>query len=249
MPAFAARGVDEAATLAVLVWFGPAQVAGRFVFAWLGRGLSLYRVGLLALMSIALAFALFAWSAHPVALLGFALLFGAGNGLVTIVRGGLVPEIFGRTHVGPHRRHDVGRQPAVARGCAAGGGLAVAGAAGLPRADAGAGRCHRLRRGWPLPCRDRRGARVCGVDPPVSIGGPHEHSVLARTAAVRRFRVRTSQAIGRPRKIRHRRGGGRRAGVAARQPRRARPGRQGAEGRHRGRARHAGLARVQRLAG
>ena len=100
MPAFAARGVDEAATLAVLVWFGPAQVAGRFVFAWLGRGLSLYRVGLLALMSIALAFALFAWSAHPAALLGFALLFGAGNGLVTIVRGGMVPETFGRTHVG-----------------------------------------------------------------------------------------------------------------------------------------------------
>jgi MFS family permease len=100
MPAFAARGVDEGATLAVLVWFGPAQVTGRLVFAWLGRGLSLYRVGLLALLSIALAFALFAWSAHAVALLGFALLFGAGNGLVTIVRGGLVPEYFGRTHVG-----------------------------------------------------------------------------------------------------------------------------------------------------
>jgi len=100
MPAFAARGVDEAATLAVLVWFGPAQVTGRFVFAWLGRGLSLYRVGLLALLSIVLAFALFAWSARPGALLGFALLFGAGNGLVTIVRGGMVPDYFGRTHVG-----------------------------------------------------------------------------------------------------------------------------------------------------
>ena len=30
----------------------------------------------------------------------FALLFGAGNGLIAIVRGGLVPELFGRTRVG-----------------------------------------------------------------------------------------------------------------------------------------------------
>jgi MFS family permease len=100
MPAFAARGVGEAATLAVLVWIGPAQVAGRLAFAALGRGLALRRIGLLSLASIACAFALFAWSAHPLALLGFAWLFGAGNGLVTIVRGGLVPEVFGRAHVG-----------------------------------------------------------------------------------------------------------------------------------------------------
>jgi MFS family permease len=100
MPAFAARGVDTAATLAVLVWIGPAQVAARFAFASIGRALSLRRVGLLALAATAVAFALFAASAHSAALLAFALLFGAGNGLVTIVRGGLVPEYFGRTHVG-----------------------------------------------------------------------------------------------------------------------------------------------------
>jgi len=100
MPAFAARGVDETATLAVLVWIGPAQVAGRLAFASIGRSLPLRRVGLYALVSMAAAFALFAASSHPVALLGFALLFGAGNGLVTIVRGGMVPAYFGRTHVG-----------------------------------------------------------------------------------------------------------------------------------------------------
>jgi predicted MFS family arabinose efflux permease len=100
MPAFAARGVDTTATLAVLVWIGPAQVAGRFAIASIGRALSLRRVGLLALAATAVAFALFAASAHSAALLAFALLFGAGNGLVTIVRGGLVPEYFGRTHVG-----------------------------------------------------------------------------------------------------------------------------------------------------
>jgi MFS family permease len=100
MPAFTARGVDETATLAVLVWIGPAQVAGRLAFASIGRALPLRRVGLFALAAMAIAFALFAASAHPAALLGFALLFGAGNGLVTIVRGGLVPAYFGRTHVG-----------------------------------------------------------------------------------------------------------------------------------------------------
>ena len=57
-------------------------------------------MGLLSLLAIALSFGLFAWSAHPLALLAFALLFGAGNGLVTIVRGGLVPQYFGRSHVG-----------------------------------------------------------------------------------------------------------------------------------------------------
>jgi MFS family permease len=30
----------------------------------------------------------------------FAALFGIANGLITIVRGGLVPEYFGRTHIG-----------------------------------------------------------------------------------------------------------------------------------------------------
>jgi MFS family permease len=100
MPAFEARGVDEAATLAVVVWIGPAQVAGRLAFAALGRALPLRRVGLLASLAITLAFAVFALSAHPAALLAFAVLFGAGNGLMTIVRGGLVPEYFGRIHVG-----------------------------------------------------------------------------------------------------------------------------------------------------
>lgn len=100
MPAFEARGVEEVATLAVLIWIGPAQVAGRLAFARLGRELPLRRVGMLAMLAIALAFATFTASSRPVALLAFAVLFGAGNGLIAIVRGGLVPELFGRTHVG-----------------------------------------------------------------------------------------------------------------------------------------------------
>ena len=100
MPAFESRGVEEVATLAVLVWIGPAQVAGRLAIARLGREPPLRRVGMLAMLAIALAFAIFTVSSRPVALLAFAVLFGAGNGLIAIVRGGLVPELFGRTRVG-----------------------------------------------------------------------------------------------------------------------------------------------------
>lgn len=100
MPAFAGKGFSEAAATAVLVWFGPAQVAGRLVHALAGRGVSLRRMGVVVLVAMPLALLLFAWG-HSVALLvGFAIVFGIANGLVTIVRGGLVPEVFGRTHIG-----------------------------------------------------------------------------------------------------------------------------------------------------
>ncbi|MBI5259954.1 MAG: MFS transporter [Burkholderiales bacterium] len=100
MPAFAAKGVPEADALTVLVTVGPAQVAGRLLYVWLGRGWSLRTVGAVVLAGLPLSMALFALSSSLPALLVFALLFGVANGLVTIVRGGLVPQYFGRTHVG-----------------------------------------------------------------------------------------------------------------------------------------------------
>jgi MFS family permease len=100
VPALAAKGLSEAQALAVLVWFGPAQVTGRFVFAAAGRGVSLRALGLVVLCGLPLSFALFAFAREVAWLVVFALLFGAANGLVTIVRGGMVPEFFGRAHVG-----------------------------------------------------------------------------------------------------------------------------------------------------
>lgn len=100
MPAFEAKGLSQAQALAVLVWIGPAQVAGRFVFAWGGSGLSLHRVGVAVMAGMPLSLLLFAWSTHLAPLLLFAALFGLVNGLVTLVRGGLVPEYFGRAHIG-----------------------------------------------------------------------------------------------------------------------------------------------------
>lgn len=100
MPAFQAKGVSNGDALLVVTMIGPAQVAGRLVYAWLGRHASLRVVGCAVLAGLPLSLLLFALSDRLPVLLLFALLFGIANGLVTIVRGGLVPQYFGRTHVG-----------------------------------------------------------------------------------------------------------------------------------------------------
>jgi MFS family permease len=100
MPAFASKGLTESDALAVVVWIGPAQVAGRLVYAWLGRAWSLRTLGSIVLLGLPLSLALFAVTRSLWLLWVFAALFGIANGLITIVRGGLVPEYYGRTHIG-----------------------------------------------------------------------------------------------------------------------------------------------------
>ena len=100
MPMFAAKDVSEADALIVVMCIGPAQVAGRLLYVWLGRRWSLRALGAVVLAGLPLSLLLFALGSSLPVLLLFALLFGVANGLVTIVRGGLVPQYFGRTHVG-----------------------------------------------------------------------------------------------------------------------------------------------------
>lgn len=100
MPAFAAKGFSEVAATAVLVWFGPAQVLGRFVHAVAGRGVRLRALGVVVLVAMPLSLVLFAYGGSVPVMIGFAIVFGVANGLVTIVRGGLVPEYFGHAHIG-----------------------------------------------------------------------------------------------------------------------------------------------------
>jgi MFS family permease len=100
MPALAAKGLSQAQALAVVVWIGPAQVAGRLVYAGIGRRWSLRVLGVVVLFGLPLSFSLFALAQSVWVLWLFAAVFGAANGLITIVRGGLVPETFGRAHVG-----------------------------------------------------------------------------------------------------------------------------------------------------
>ncbi|MFN0186353.1 MAG: MFS transporter, partial [Aquabacterium sp.] len=100
MPAFADKGLSETDALAVVVWIGPAQVAGRLIQVWIGSRFSLHAVGSVVLLGQPLALVLFALTSSWLALWLFALLFGLANGVITIVRGGIVPEYFGRTHIG-----------------------------------------------------------------------------------------------------------------------------------------------------
>ncbi|MBC7957332.1 MAG: MFS transporter [Cytophagales bacterium] len=100
MPAFAAKGTSEAQALVVVMWVGPAQVAGRVVYLWLGRFVTPRVLGLWVLAGTPLSLAVFALADHLAGLLLFAMLFGVANGLSTIVRGNMVPEYFGREQVG-----------------------------------------------------------------------------------------------------------------------------------------------------
>jgi MFS family permease len=100
MPAFAAKGLSQTETVAVMVWFGPAQVLGRLAFLGWGKVLTHRTLGFLVLALFPVALAVFALGRQPLVLLGFAVLFGIANGLVTIVRGNIVPDFYGREHVG-----------------------------------------------------------------------------------------------------------------------------------------------------
>ncbi|MFN3570690.1 MAG: MFS transporter, partial [Polaromonas sp.] len=94
------RGLTQAEAVAVMVWFGPAQVAGRFAFLWLGRSLNQRTLALTVLALFPLSLVLFALGREPGVLVAFAVLFGVANGLITIVRSNIVPDFYGREHVG-----------------------------------------------------------------------------------------------------------------------------------------------------
>jgi len=100
MPAFESRGLSQTEAVAVMVWFGPAQVAGRFAFLWLGRGVNHRALGLAMLGLFPLTLVIFALGRQPLVLVLFAVLFGVANGLITIVRSNIVPDFYGREHVG-----------------------------------------------------------------------------------------------------------------------------------------------------
>ena len=100
MSALAALGRSQAEAVAIVVWIGPAQVLGRLLHFTLGRGVGPRRLGFFVLGFMPVALLVLATARATPAFLAFALLFGAVNGLVTIVRGTIVPAYWGRGHVG-----------------------------------------------------------------------------------------------------------------------------------------------------
>jgi len=100
MSALAALGRTQAEAVAIVVWIGPAQVLGRLLHFTFGRNVGPRRLGFFVMAFMPVALLVLATAQGIVAFLGFAILFGAVNGLVTIVRGTIVPAYFGRGHVG-----------------------------------------------------------------------------------------------------------------------------------------------------
>jgi MFS family permease len=95
------KGLSLETAVWVGAFFGPLQVAGRIVEFALGRRVSSRTVGRIALAMMAVALALLIAVDHSVAMaLLFAACFGASNGVVTIVRGTVPAELFGRDGYG-----------------------------------------------------------------------------------------------------------------------------------------------------
>ena len=99
--ALAERGFAEVAAVGVIAWIGPMQVGGRLVQFVFAARFNTARIGRAVFCGLPLAMLLLALMPNAMyAAFAFAFLFGAGNGVVTIVRGAAVPEFLGRAAVG-----------------------------------------------------------------------------------------------------------------------------------------------------
>ena len=97
------RGKGLALETAVWVasFFGPMQVAGRILEFSVGRRFSSRTIGAIALSVLVAALAvLLALNGQVALAIVFAVLFGFSNGVVTIVRGTVPAELFGRAGYG-----------------------------------------------------------------------------------------------------------------------------------------------------
>jgi MFS family permease len=101
IPILQAKGLPGLAAAGIAALVGPMQVSGRILEMTVGRRFPVARVALIALGAMPVALlALWAASAGSWMIMLFAGLYGASNGVFTIVRGALPLELFGREHYG-----------------------------------------------------------------------------------------------------------------------------------------------------
>jgi predicted MFS family arabinose efflux permease len=101
IPILLERGFSIDAAVAAYTVIGPAQVAARFLTGFGERAMSLKGIGVATMAISALGFLLLPFiPAGSWLILGFAALYGASNGMLTIVRALLPPELFGREDYG-----------------------------------------------------------------------------------------------------------------------------------------------------
>jgi MFS family permease len=101
IPLLTERAVPTGIIIAAIAVIGPAQVLGRIGLLVFGTKISAALAGRLAFTAFPAAVALLlAFPASLVGLFAFAALYGAANGVITIVRGIAVPDLLGREGYG-----------------------------------------------------------------------------------------------------------------------------------------------------
>lgn len=100
-PLLMERGFDAGAIVAAMALIGPAQVGGRIAVTLLARRSSMRAIGSIVVLGFPVAFAALAFlpPSYPVILL-VTVLYGAANGILTIVRGAAVPEMLTKESYG-----------------------------------------------------------------------------------------------------------------------------------------------------
>lgn len=94
-PLLLERGLEVASVVAAMTVIGPAQVAGRIGIWMLARHTSVRAIGAVTVLGFPVAFtALAVLPPSFVVVAGAAALYGAANGIMTIVRGLAVPEML-----------------------------------------------------------------------------------------------------------------------------------------------------------
>ena len=95
------KGLSLESAVWVGAFFGPMQVTGRILEFTIGRRFSSRRIGMISLWLLVGALAVLIAVHGQVSLaLAFAIVFGCSNGVVTIVRGTVPAELFGRAGYG-----------------------------------------------------------------------------------------------------------------------------------------------------
>lgn len=100
VPLMLERGLPMATIVGGYAVIGPLQVAGRLLFVWLSRRFSTRLIGTACFALYPVAIAVLMLPASSATLIAFAILYGLPNGIVTIVRGTIVPELFGAAAYG-----------------------------------------------------------------------------------------------------------------------------------------------------
>ncbi len=97
VPILQASGVSNATMLRAIALIGPMQVLGRFLLTTRGNQFSTLRVGRWAMGGLTAAILVLLLLPPQLLWLGaFAVLFGLSNGVLTILRGTAIAELFGR---------------------------------------------------------------------------------------------------------------------------------------------------------